>query len=240
MKPINEKIRELRKAKGLTQEALGARLGISGQAVAKWEKGESMPDILLLTDLCKLLGTSADTLLEVPSQKAISDGLVHVNVMDESSHSSKMSFELNGTDYAKHCMTLDHSEVAWYLSVLTNENTFRVLCAIPIEEKTDAAVTQAEICAATGLSESEVAKSLRVLLKRDLICEVEGEERSATSDFVELRYLHNSVEMVGIYMALAGCCMGGCDIKGKKTTTISTTTHSDPKSISEAIEPFTK
>ncbi len=41
MKPINEKISDLRKAKGLTQEALGAKLGISGQAVSKWEKGVS-------------------------------------------------------------------------------------------------------------------------------------------------------------------------------------------------------
>ena len=65
MNAINEKIRELRKSKNLSQEALGAKLGISGQAVAKWEKGESMPDIMLLPDLCKILGISADDLLEV-------------------------------------------------------------------------------------------------------------------------------------------------------------------------------
>ena len=41
MNSINEKIRELRKNKNLTQDALGAQLGISGQAVAKWEKGVS-------------------------------------------------------------------------------------------------------------------------------------------------------------------------------------------------------
>lgn len=240
MKPINEKIRELRKAKGLTQEALGAKLGISGQAVAKWEKGESMPDILLLPDLCRLLGTSADALLEVPSQKAAYDGFIHVNVVDESGEWSRMRFELNGTDYAKHCMTLDHGEVAWYLSVLTNETTFRVLCAIPIEEKKEEAVTEADICVATGLSAAEVTRSLRVLLKRNLIREIESEKRSATSDFVEPRYLLEWDEMVGIYMVLSGCCMGGCDQKGKKTTTISNTTHSDPRSIFEEIEPFLK
>lgn len=240
MKPINEKIRELRKANGFTQEALGAKLGISGQAVAKWEKGESMPDILLLPDLCKLLNTSADALLEVPSKKAIDSPLIHVNVLDDSREWSKMSFELNGSEYVKHCMKLDHSEVAWYLSVLTNESTFRVLCAIPIGEKADRALTEAEIRAATGLSESEVAKSLRVLLKRGLICETESEERSATSDFTEPRYLHNCDGMVGIYMVLSGCCMGGCDQNGKKTTTISTTTHCDLKEISEAIEQLIK
>lgn len=66
-KTINEKICEFRKARSLTQEQLGAKLGISGQAVSKWEKGESLPDILLLPELCDILGVSIDALLEVPA-----------------------------------------------------------------------------------------------------------------------------------------------------------------------------
>lgn len=64
--PINEKISQLRKSRGLTQEQLGEKLSISGQAISKWEKGESMPDIMLLPDLCDILGVSVDALLEVP------------------------------------------------------------------------------------------------------------------------------------------------------------------------------
>ena len=60
---IAEKITTYRKEKKLTQEQLGAKLGISGQAVSKWEKGESMPDILLLPKLCELFEISLDTLL---------------------------------------------------------------------------------------------------------------------------------------------------------------------------------
>ena len=62
-KTISQKIIELRKAAGLTQEQLGERLGISGQAVSKWERGEAMPDILILPDLCGALGTTLDSLL---------------------------------------------------------------------------------------------------------------------------------------------------------------------------------
>lgn len=62
---LGDKIASLRKQQSLTQEQLGARLGVSGQAVSKWEKGESMPDLLLLPDLCSLLGISADALLEI-------------------------------------------------------------------------------------------------------------------------------------------------------------------------------
>lgn len=65
-KTIGEKILELRKARSLTQEKLGEQLGISGQAVSKWENDESMPDIMILPQLCEILGISIDALLEVP------------------------------------------------------------------------------------------------------------------------------------------------------------------------------
>ncbi|MBQ7826724.1 MAG: helix-turn-helix transcriptional regulator [Clostridia bacterium] len=65
-KPISEKICEFRKARKLTQEQLGEKLGVSGQAVSKWENGTSMPDILLLPELCEILGISVDALLEMP------------------------------------------------------------------------------------------------------------------------------------------------------------------------------
>ncbi len=61
---ISQKIIGLRRAAGLTQEQLGAKLGVSGQAVSKWERGEAMPDILLLPDLCGALGTTLDMLLD--------------------------------------------------------------------------------------------------------------------------------------------------------------------------------
>ncbi len=67
-KSISEKIFELRKARGLTQEKLGELCGVSSQAVSKWEKAESLPDILLLPTLCEVLGITADALLEVPAK----------------------------------------------------------------------------------------------------------------------------------------------------------------------------
>jgi len=65
MENIHQKIAHYRKQKELTQEQLGTMLGVSGQAVSKWEKGESMPDILLLPQICQIFGISADTLLDV-------------------------------------------------------------------------------------------------------------------------------------------------------------------------------
>ena len=60
---IGQYIQSLRKAKGLSQKQLADHLNISFQAVSKWENGESMPDTGILLELCELLDTTADKLL---------------------------------------------------------------------------------------------------------------------------------------------------------------------------------
>lgn len=60
---IGNRISKYRKEKGLTQEELAAKLGVSSQAVSKWENDASCPDISLLAQLCKNLGISTDELL---------------------------------------------------------------------------------------------------------------------------------------------------------------------------------
>lgn len=56
-------IRQLRKERGLTQQALADRLGISDKAVSKWENGRGAPDISLLPLLAELLGADPAALL---------------------------------------------------------------------------------------------------------------------------------------------------------------------------------
>lgn len=70
IKKVGEQIAALRKSKGLTQSELGERTGVSFQAVSKWERGETLPDITLLPDLAKVLETSIDNIL-LGNEKAI-------------------------------------------------------------------------------------------------------------------------------------------------------------------------
>ena len=56
-------IHALRRAQGLTQNQLGDRLHISFQAVSKWERGETLPDVNLLLDLADALSTTVDNIL---------------------------------------------------------------------------------------------------------------------------------------------------------------------------------
>lgn len=60
---INEQITFLRKQKGFTQEALARALGVTNQAVSKWESAQCCPDIQLLPDIAKLFDVSVDELL---------------------------------------------------------------------------------------------------------------------------------------------------------------------------------
>ena len=60
---IGEYITKLRKEKGLTQEELGEKLGISDKSVSKWERGIHLPDLNNLVPLADILGTNVNDLL---------------------------------------------------------------------------------------------------------------------------------------------------------------------------------
>ena len=60
---IGSRIAKYRKGKGLTQEALANQMGVSSQAVSKWETDASCPDITALPQLCRILGITTDELL---------------------------------------------------------------------------------------------------------------------------------------------------------------------------------
>ncbi len=61
---FSEKLQILRKNKGFTQEALSEKLGVSRQAVAKWEAGQVYPDIFNLIRISELLNVSVDYLVK--------------------------------------------------------------------------------------------------------------------------------------------------------------------------------
>ena len=90
---LGMKIYEKRKEKGLTQEALAEKLGVSAQAVSKWENGATCPDIALLPKLAKIFDVTVDALLSeedepvayvapTETRKSIDDMVLRINVND--------------------------------------------------------------------------------------------------------------------------------------------------------------
>lgn len=67
---LNEKLQELRKSKGMTQEELAQALYVSRTAVSKWESGRGLPSIDSLRQLSAFFGVSIDELLS--ADKALS------------------------------------------------------------------------------------------------------------------------------------------------------------------------
>ena len=66
---IGTRIKQLRLAASMTQEQLAQKLGVSAQAVSKWESGINMPDILMLPELSVIFGVSIDELFDLTDEK---------------------------------------------------------------------------------------------------------------------------------------------------------------------------
>ena len=69
MDTIGTRIARRRKELGMTQEDLAVKLGVSAQAVSKWENDASCPDISLLPNLVKTLNITTDELLTGKTSK---------------------------------------------------------------------------------------------------------------------------------------------------------------------------
>ncbi len=90
---IANRLVELRKKKGFSQEELASKLGLSRQAVSKWERAEASPDTDNLICLAKLYGVSLDELLE--TDKTVED------IIDEAGTAEKAPEEEPADDEPK-------------------------------------------------------------------------------------------------------------------------------------------
>lgn len=72
---IGETICQYRQLRKLTQEEFASRIGVTAQAVSKWERGNGLPDVSILSGICKVLGISANSLIGV-EEKVVENGNV--------------------------------------------------------------------------------------------------------------------------------------------------------------------
>lgn len=71
--PVGQTIRRLRKERGLTQEELAEQLGVTAQAVSKWENETGMPDISQIVPLAGVFGVSTDVIFGLDTTTAGED-----------------------------------------------------------------------------------------------------------------------------------------------------------------------
>lgn len=73
---IGNIISQYRQNRKMTQEEFASRLGVTPQAVSKWERGNGLPDMMLFVDICRLLDVSADTLLGLQTSSIVENSSV--------------------------------------------------------------------------------------------------------------------------------------------------------------------
>ena len=73
---LGEKIKELRKSRGMSQEELAEQINVSRQAISKWELDASLPDIDNIVQLSRLFAVSIDYLLLEKDEAAVSGAAI--------------------------------------------------------------------------------------------------------------------------------------------------------------------
>ncbi len=76
---IGEIICQYRQKEKMTQEEFASRLGVTPQAVSKWERGNGLPDVSLIKGICTVLGINADTLFGTTERVVESGNPVEVD-----------------------------------------------------------------------------------------------------------------------------------------------------------------
>lgn len=95
-KTIGKRIQLLRKEKLLTQKQLADEVGVTPQAISKWETDESCPDITALPLLAKTLGVTTDILLGADTDTTVSSGIAASEATDSSDSSHLFGVKKGG------------------------------------------------------------------------------------------------------------------------------------------------
>ena len=103
---LGKRISENRKRLGMTQDGLAEKLGITAQAVSKWENDQSCPDITMLPKLAEIFGVTTDELLgrEVPKQIAEAEIIPEENE-PEGVHMQNKNWEFHWNSGKKNAVT---------------------------------------------------------------------------------------------------------------------------------------
>ena len=116
---IGSNIAALRKEKGITQEELANALGVSAQAVSKWENNSSCPDVSLLTDIADFFSVSVDELLRSEGDNIIlsSNKIDSDSIKNENNYKKNVCINVTQPDGKKNTIRIPFSFVKTGLKI---------------------------------------------------------------------------------------------------------------------------
>lgn len=214
----------LRRRSGITQENLAQQLGVSRQAISKWESGESVPEVSTLLQLAHLLSCTLDDLLQQDLSLP---------------HSSVRIVTVRGFRMAHYCMISPNAYedvqlhlkrwagqqelenpilLLWSFPYVTEEQKqrfslegFEAVCVVPenfsTEEKSCTIRSQPDCTYAVltlsesgGRSKSQIAGGIRIILEH---LQNNGIRKTAAAGFLpcfEHRYTKNGLSWVDLFL----------------------------------------
>jgi len=169
---IAKNIRQLRLNKSITQEELAERIGVTGQAVSKWERDECYPDITLLPGLANYFGVTLDKLVGMDE---LNNENLRRNIDAKISDLSKEGNYREAVEYAEQMLKNHPNDYGLMGSVaqlsaldgIVNERTIR-LCELAAENDANEkrrATTIAGLCVLYKMN-NEIKKAQNLALIR--------------------------------------------------------------------------
>lgn len=106
---LGKRIVAHRKRLGMTQDSLAEQLGVTAQAVSKWENDQSCPDIAMLPKLAEIFGITIDELLGIEKKEICVAEVVDEGAAEEKTEEQAHTVEISGEGHGTWEFKLDNS-----------------------------------------------------------------------------------------------------------------------------------
>lgn len=122
---IGGTIKRLRKDRGITQEELASAIGVTTQAISKWERGEGYPDITFLPDIAEYFHVTLDTLCGIDEQRNREQISSIINATSDASYAEGVKIARDGLSKFPHSVLLKNNLAQALMGCTVNQTVPR-------------------------------------------------------------------------------------------------------------------
>ncbi len=190
---LGNNIKKYRKEKDMTQEALAEYLGVSSQAVSRWENNTTYPDVELIPVLANLFGVSTDVLFDMKqTQKEIAATAV-LTELAELTRAQPLNVERINELMREVRLNYIGCDCFWNFWMSANTNAYRHESILPEVRKVFEAVMQSKV----SIAKKNQAISQFLLIEDEEHIDSFIREYATESDMSKKVLLHHRYRMIG-------------------------------------------
>ena len=115
---FGQKLQQLRRARGMSQEELAGQLSVTRQTISKWELDQSTPDLPYLTTISELFGVSTDYLIKETSSAEEACSVASVSVATPPMHKIKLWGQMILSGLIGYLLAKEGIEFVFYLILI--------------------------------------------------------------------------------------------------------------------------